>query len=74
MSQLRHSDVIVTFFDFFFMFADNNFLLWVKDTQKIPYQQNFGGQNCRKSDLLPKVLSAEEFGTQKFCPPKYFVC
>ena len=27
--------------------------------------QNFGGQNCRESDLLPKILSAE-----KFCPPK----
>ena len=27
--------------------------------------QNFGGQNCQKSNLLPKILSAE-----KFCPPK----
>ena len=27
--------------------------------------QNFGGQNCRKFDWLPKILSAE-----KFCPPK----
>ena len=27
--------------------------------------QKFGGQNCRKFGLAPKVLSAE-----KFCPPK----
>ena len=25
------------------------------------YGQNFGAQNCRKSDLLPKILSAEIF-------------
>ena len=27
--------------------------------------QKFGGQNCRKFRLVPKILSAE-----KFCPPK----
>ena len=27
--------------------------------------QNFGGQKCQKSDLLPKILSAENFS-----PPK----
>ena len=27
---------------------------------------NFGGQNCRKSDWLPKILSAEIFCQQKF--------
>ena len=38
--------------------------------------QNFGGQNFRKSDLLPKILSAEKFGPPKilsaeiFCPLK----
>ena len=30
--------------------------------------QNFGGQNCRKSDLVPKILSAE-----KFRPIMYFL-
>ena len=31
--------------------------------------QNFGGQNCRKYDLLPKILSAEIF-----CPLKISTC
>ena len=28
-------------------------------------EQNFGGQNCRKSDLIPKIIVR-----RKFCPPK----
>ena len=32
---------------------------------KTNHMQNFGGQKCRKSGLLPKILSAENF-----CPPK----
>ena len=42
--------------------------------------QNFGGQICRKSDLLQKILSAEMFCPPKilsaeiFCPLKYKTC
>ena len=42
--------------------------------------QNFGGQSCRKSDCLPKILSAEKFCTPKvlsaeiFCPLKSKTC
>ena len=35
--------------------------------------QNFGGQKCRKSGLLPNILSAENFFRRKFFMPKYFV-
>ena len=34
---------------------------------------DFGGQNCRKSDLLPKTFSFEKFVRRKFCTPLYFV-
>ena len=33
--------------------------------------QNFGGQNCRKFDEVPKFLSAENFCPPKICPPNY---
>ena len=42
--------------------------------------QNFGGKNCRKSDLLPKILSAKKFSPPKilsgeiFCPLKSKTC
>ena len=42
--------------------------------------QNFGGQNCRKSDMLPKILSGENFCLPKifsaeiFCPLKSKTC
>ena len=35
--------------------------------------QNFGGQNCRKSDLLPKILSAENFVRRKILSAENFV-
>ena len=44
------------------------------------FGQNFGGQNFRKSDLLPKILSAENFYPPKilsaeiFCPLKSKTC
>ena len=41
---------------------------YLRKTMDYLIGQNFGGQNCPKSDLLPKVLSAT-----KFCPPKSFV-
>ena len=36
--------------------------------------QNFGGQNCQKSDLLPKILSAEIFCQLKFNMLTFFSC
>lgn len=30
--------------------------------------QKFGGPNCRKSNLLPKILSADNFCQPKLCP------
>ena len=47
----------------------------IRGNSRVPYQtrQNFRGQNCRKSDLLPNNLSAKKFFRRKFCPPNNFV-
>ena len=55
---------------------------WMIPHRKLNYLigQNFGGQNCRNSDWLPKILSAEKFclpkifSAEKFCPLKYKTC
>ena len=50
----------------------NNKYRFIKDTHLVFFVfmyligQNFGGQKCRKSGLLPKILSPE-----KICPPKW---
>ena len=52
-----------------------------REIPRLPYRTKFrGGQNCRKYDLLPKILSAEKFCPPKilsaeiFCPLKFKIC
>ena len=56
------------------LFQENKFqlkILMAENKNDLPYRKIFGGQNCRKSDLLPKILSAEKFVRRKVCPPKF---
>ena len=47
---------------------------WIKWNMFLSYLsgQNFGGLECRKFYLLPKILLHRKFFHRKFCPPKFF--
>ena len=51
--------------EYIIKYHKNTNYAYVQYWTKIRRTKIFGGQKCRKFEMVPKILSAE-----KFCPPK----